>query len=77
VTLPYLPAAHSKHTDPPLGLYLPTPHSAAAGVAVVDPARQAYPALQLVHDVAPEKLNWPGGQMSEAGVDDTAPGEHA
>jgi hypothetical protein len=47
---------HGRQSAPPLGQYRPTPHSAAAGVAVVEPAAHAYPALQLVHAVSPAKL---------------------
>jgi hypothetical protein len=58
-------------------LKVPAPHIAAAGVALVDPAGHAYPALQLVHAVAPDTLNVPGRHMSTAGVADVEPGKHA
>jgi hypothetical protein len=42
---PYVPAGHALHTPAPPTLYRPAAHIAA--VALVDPATQAYPALQL------------------------------
>jgi hypothetical protein len=43
----------------------------------LDPAGHAYPALQLLHDTAPDKLNLPLGHMAAAGDDDVEPAGHA
>ncbi len=51
---PYTPAGHSEHTPEPATLYRPMGRCCAVGV--VDPAGQAYPAVQLplhVGDVWP------------------------
>jgi hypothetical protein len=46
-------------------LKVPSGQTAAAGVAVVDPKGQAYPALQSLHDVAPEDaLKRPAGHSA-------------
>jgi hypothetical protein len=50
---------------------------AVAGVDDTEPAGQAYPALQLVHDTAPETLNVPAGQIADNGVGDVEPRGHA
>ncbi len=44
VVLPYRPGGHGLQAEAPLRLYVPTEHTAA--VADVDPAKQAYPAVQ-------------------------------
>jgi hypothetical protein len=44
-TPPYVPAGHALHEPAPPTLYCPAAHIAA--VPLVDPAGQAYPALQL------------------------------
>jgi hypothetical protein len=55
-----------RHTDAPLPLYVPAPHSVWFGV--VEPAAHTYPALQLVQDVAPAELKRPAGQSPDAGA---------
>jgi hypothetical protein len=49
----------------------------ATGVALVDPAGHAYPALQLLHVAAPAKVKRPAGHKSAAGVPDVEPAEQA
>jgi hypothetical protein len=65
------------HTIAPETLNVPARHILLAGLGVVEPATQAYPALQFVHDGEPATLNVPGGHMAVAGVDDTEPAGHA
>jgi hypothetical protein len=47
------------HDVAPAPLNVPEGHIAVAGVADVDPAEHAYPALQLLHVTAPPLLNVP------------------
>jgi hypothetical protein len=56
---------------------VPAAHTAVGGVGDVDPAGHAYPALQLVHDVAPAVLNEPAGHIASEGVDELDAGGHA
>jgi hypothetical protein len=50
---------------------------AAGGVADVEPDGHAYPALQLVHDVAPDSLKVPAGHSADTGADDVEPAKQA
>jgi hypothetical protein len=61
----------------PETLNAPAGHSDVAGVALVDPAKQAYPALQLVHAVAPATLKRPAGHKAAAGAGVVEPAGHA
>ena len=52
--LPYLPAGHAVHVDDAAREYLPTGHTVA--FALVEPAGQAYPAVQLPLQLALVRL---------------------
>ncbi len=69
---PYRPGPHCVHVGSPVSEYVPSGQIAAAGVADVEPMGHAYPALQLVHDVAPSSEKRPAGQEPEHAADGSA-----
>jgi hypothetical protein len=52
------------HDAAPATLNLPATQMAAAGVALIEPAGHAYPALQLLHAAAPDTLNVPAPHIN-------------
>ena len=78
------PATQSEHAVAPAAAYRPDAHIAAGGLATVDPAGHAYPALQLPLQATACKPcvlpNLPAGQSVQllaAAVDEYRPTAHS